>query len=233
MTGLTEATQVDVIASIHGTERKIVVVKQGAKEILKKTDFVRLGEALGRGFFGKLKTYRDDVIHARHLNPATGLSIRIDFKGEIWESLVELGRLNTAYDLLVALRKDLEQAIHLINSTRLFSMIADSAPEKARVEAEVTSHRAEFQRCHSEMLALPRLPEFPSESQLQAEEIRWNRERQVALMDWFQPLSQPSWLRPNMQNAMFPNTMRMYLMNQPSPSPPPDAAPDKPKPDEE
>jgi hypothetical protein len=44
--------------------------------------------ALGKYAFGKMKTYRDGVIHARHINASTGIGVKVDRKGGAFDWLI-------------------------------------------------------------------------------------------------------------------------------------------------
>jgi hypothetical protein len=189
VTGLDEHLQLEVSTRIGGIDGKLAIIKRGAEKILDNAEFVQLSEMLGKGVFENVKIYRDCVIHARHLNVSTGVGVKVDRQDQVFDVLLSQNALDTAYILLAALRREIAEAIPLIHGMKLLKKIAADDPKRAPFESVTANHRAQFHQYRSERLALPLLPEFPSESELRAADFQAKQAQTAAVMDWF--LSSP------------------------------------------
>lgn len=181
VTGLDEHLQLEVSTRIGGIDGKLAIIKRGAEKILDNAEWVQLTEMLGKGVFENLKTYRDCVIHARHLNVNTGVGVKVDRQAQVFDVLLRQDALDAAYILLAALRREIAEAIPLIHGMKLLKEIAADDPKRAPFESVTANHRAQFQRYRTERLSLPAIPEFPSESELRAADFQ-AKQFQIAAM---------------------------------------------------
>jgi hypothetical protein len=146
---------------------------------------------MGKAWFSRLKSYRDCVIHARHINPATGVGVKVDRQAHVYDVLLNEEALNAAYDQLVVLRKEFDEAVVLIGSAQILKVLAADDPKKESLVSKVEDRLLRFRCCRSERLALPPMPEFPSESELLAAGFLVNRAHTATAMGWFQQWPEP------------------------------------------
>ncbi len=215
VTDLTDALQLEVSTRIGGLDGKVEIVKKGAAQFFTDTELLHLQELLGAGVFGNLKDYRDGVIHARHLNPATGVGTKVDRRAQVFDYLVKENALNAAYDLLVAVRKELDESVILVQGIKALNVLAGDDPNREQLEAKLKASRSQFQLYQSERLGLPPLPEFPSELELRKADFLANTAQTAILMSWF--LDQPFQMRQYHRNVAFLDSPPAWV-----PRPPPE-----------
>jgi hypothetical protein len=211
VTELTEPLQLEVSTRIGGLDGKLLITKRGAAQFLDVADLRQLEELLGDGVFGLLKDYRDGVIHARHVNAVTGIGVKVDRKAKVFDYLVSIVALEAAYKILFVMRAELDEAVSLIQGIKELKQIAGDDPNRARLEAEIATCRSRFKHCDTERLALPRLPEFPSESELRAADFLAQQAHTASLMDFYQPWTMPHFRR------QFSPALWNYIQNTPLP----------------
>ena len=187
VTELTEPLRLEVSTRIGGLDGKVPIILKGASQFLNETELRQLQIILGEGVFGELKDYRDGVIHARHVNAIPGVGVKVDRRAKVFDYLVEETSLNVAYNLLVAIRKEIDEAVTLVQGCKSLKQIASDDQDKSQFEAELAACRSRFQQCHTERLALPPLPAFPSESELRAADLQANTAQTAILMSWYVP----------------------------------------------
>jgi hypothetical protein len=195
VTGLTEALQLEISTRIGGLDGKIEIIKKGAVQFLDEPNLRLLQELLGDGAFGRLKDYRDGAIHVRHLNPSTGIGVKVDRKAQVFDYLVSEKVLNIAYNLLVAVQKELDEVVILAQGMKALKLLAAGDPNRAPLEAKITICHFQFQLYHNERLALPQLPEFPSESELRAADFQAQQALTAILTGWYNQSDTPITLR--------------------------------------
>jgi hypothetical protein len=195
VTGLTDTLQLEISTRIGGLDDKIEIAKKGAAQFLDEPNLRLLQELLGGGAFGKLKDYRNGAIHVRHLNPSTGVGVKVDRKAQVFDYLVSEKVLNIAYNLLVAVQKELDEVATLTQGMKALKLLADGDPNRAPLEAKITICHSQVQRYRTERLALPQLPEFPSESELRAADFQAQQALTAILMGWYNQWDTPITLR--------------------------------------
>jgi len=192
VTGLDQHLQLEVNTRINGIDGKLEIIKVGAKPLIEKEIYDGLSEALGKSYFKELKTYRDCVIHVRHLNALTGVGVKVDRQADVYDTLVSINILDAAYNLLVILRKEITEITSLVIGIKALRLFDGDDQERARLEAKIASCRAQALQHRSERQSLPPLPEYPSESQLRLADFQANTAQTEVLMhSWYQPFSQP------------------------------------------
>jgi hypothetical protein len=182
-TGLVDELQFEVSTRIP-IDGKLTIIKIGAKPFLEKADWNRLTNALGDGGFGLLKFYRDGVVHARHLNAAVSVGVKVDKQAKIFDFLIAKDALEAAYEIAIALRKELNEAASLVHGLKVLKIIGADDPKKAPLEAEMKACQARFRNCQIERLALPPIPEFPEESELLQADFLLLKAQQLPPMGW-------------------------------------------------
>lgn len=193
VTLLPEHLQWEVSTRIGGIDGKIEIIKRGAKPLLDESDWLTLTDALGENGFKLLKSYRDGVIHVRHLNAATSVGIKVDSRAQLFDFLVRQDALEAGINLADALQRELGAANALLRTTTSLSNSVPDDPERASAEVLTIAFRAQFHKHRSARQALPPFPEFPSESELHAAEIQFQQAELTALMgslgqNWELPL---------------------------------------------
>jgi hypothetical protein len=183
-TELPEVLKLEVSTRIHGLDGKIPITKKAAAQFLEADAQEQLEELLGEGVFSLLKDYRDGVIHARHINPATGVGVKVDRQARVYDYLVQETTLNIAYSILVAIRQELDEAVTLVGAMQLLKGAAADDPKRGQFEAEVATYRVRFQQRRIARQALPPLPEFPSESELRAADLEANTNQTATILGW-------------------------------------------------
>jgi hypothetical protein len=176
ITDLPEELQLEVSTRMGGSEALLDVIELGAKPFLTAREMRRLEDALRDKGFGKLRDCRNGIIHIRHIDLATGVGVEVAKKGNIWDRLVNIEVLEKAYNLLVALNHELIAVLFLIVTVKKINALADDPTNKSRLEAVAATYRARFQESRSARLALPKLPKFPSESELKTAKAQYDLE---------------------------------------------------------
>jgi hypothetical protein len=192
VTRLSGELQYEVSTRINGIDGKIEIINKGAKSLgLDEQDLWQLAEALGQGVFGKLKSYRDAVIHARLINASVGIGTVVGKRAKMSDVLLSESALNCIYSHLIALRDELSRAVTLLGITRTLAGVSSNHPSKESLQEGKIRWSPRFRACQVTRSALPPIPEFPSESELREAEIQWEQTLQAETMGWFSPLNQP------------------------------------------
>ena len=191
VTALSDTLQLEVSTRIGGLDGKIEIIKKGGEQFLADPELHQLQEALGDGVFGTLKDYRDGAIHVRHLNPRTGVGTKVDRRARVFDYLIGETTLDVAYNLLIAVRKELDAVTTLVHGVRSLNSLSETDLNRSQLEVKLAAIRSQLQLCRTERLNLPQLPEFPAESELRQADLQANTAHTETLMKWYQQFSQP------------------------------------------
>lgn len=192
VTDLPDYLQLEVSTRIGGVDGTLEIINRGAEQILDPKDARLLQDCLGDGGFKHLKNYRDGVIHVRNLNVARGIGTKIDRRAAVFDYLVRQDALDAAYDILVAMQKELNAANLLILGMKELRATAADDPKKLQHGAAVKAAHTQFLQRRAARLALPPIPEFPSDSELRAADLKHQQAQQAAYMGWYQEWDRPS-----------------------------------------
>jgi hypothetical protein len=210
VTQLPEAVQIEISTRI-GNAEKTNIIKKGCAEFFAQSELEQLQEVLGEGMFGTLKDYRDGVVHARHINAITGIGVKLDRSATVFNYLVRRDALDAAYDLLVVIRRELDEAIQLVEGAKAMKLLAPPDSNRLQLEAELMASRSRFGQCQKERRALPKIPEFPSEEELRVAELQAQQARTAELMSRYQFWTFPQYRR------QFSPALWNYIQNTPLP----------------
>jgi hypothetical protein len=211
ITDLSDPLQLEVLTRINGLEGKIAITKVGAAHLLDTAELEQLQELLGEGVFMNIKDYRDGVIHARHVNAATGIGTKVDRRASMYDYLVAKKALDAAYNILVVVRRELDEAITLAQGIKAFKSLAADDPNKVQLEAKISDCRSRFRDCRRERQSLPPIPKFPTESELRAADSLAQQAQTATLMSYYQP-----WVYPHFRRQFSP-ALWNYLQSNPPP----------------
>lgn len=177
----------EVTTRIHGLDGKTAIIQKSIeKSGLIATDQKIASESIA--VFGEFKKIRDAMIHARVLNAAIGIGLSDRTRGERgFEVLLTEEALNTFYEHIVALEKELSSLGSLLGGTTALRGSSADDPKKSQYEEAVRVHEAQFRENHRRRRSLKPLPKFPDEVQLKAAMLLWNQTQTATLMGWFQP----------------------------------------------
>jgi hypothetical protein len=178
----------EVSSRIHGLDGKIAIIHKAIEnsglDTLKERDLAHDSIAA----FGTYKKDRDALIHSRILNAAIGIGLSEKTRGKHdFEVLLTEDALNTYYEHVVALEKELSSLGSLLGGTNALRLSASDDPNRSRYEEAVRVHRVQFQENQHHRQSLRPLPKFPDEVQLNAALLRWHQTQAGILMGWFQP----------------------------------------------
>jgi hypothetical protein len=169
-----------VSTRIHGIDGKIAIIKHAATIFGVAPDAIAaLNDTLGGDGFVKLKGLRDAAVHARLINAAIGVGVRIDKRAQINEVLLSKAALDALYEHLIALANELKSAANILAFTLECSARKADDPERARYEQESQHHSAEFQSLRNRRQTLQPIPQFPSESEFRETDDEWKQARQA------------------------------------------------------
>lgn len=169
-TELSDQLQFEISTRMGGSTDRLVIVKIVAEQLLSSTEMEFFNNCLtdnDRGF-ETLSDCRNGIIHVRNLSSTTNVGITPNKRGDVFGRLVRLDLLDAAYDLILAVNKQLQFTHFLIEAVRKLNTCKDDDPEKSQREEAVRAYRQSFLDSHTARLALPKLPKFPSESELLA-----------------------------------------------------------------
>jgi hypothetical protein len=170
------------------SEDKTELLKLAAADMNLPSD-LREDLAETSSYFLTLKGYRNGIIHARVLDAALGLGEVRGRGARHWEVLLTKDALDGLYEHLKAVANELASWILIWYQIRqLMSREADD-PERSKFEKALLGACSQYQARRTERQSLPKLPEFPSESEMQE---AWAKARAAEDMAWFQPLPTPS-----------------------------------------
>lgn len=183
-TDLKGELQYEVSTRISGIDGKIAVIKKGATQArLSETEQGQLAEALGEGVFGRLKGYRDAVIHARITDGATGLGVFIGKRARLFDVLLSKAALERLFEHLDALRTELEWAANVLGLAMGENNPHYSTQDKRSFSNARSTWSLRFQARRTCRQALAPIPEFPSESELDAAASMWHQIRRAEMME--------------------------------------------------
>lgn len=154
------------ISTKIGTIEKIDIIKLAAKPYLRKKEQEALAHSLGAEGFGLLKSYRDGVIHVRHLSPVTGVGLELDKKANAFDLLVRQDALDAAYDHLVILNQELLATRELFLAINVLNRREAADPDRPLFEQSIVTARHLIQSRKSERRSIPPIPKIPSETEL-------------------------------------------------------------------
>lgn len=164
---LPEPLWVELTSRINGWEGKVELLKKSASIHYRfsEDDIRPISETLGEA--GRLKKYRDGVIHALILDPNQDVAPSLQRKGATDEVLVTTEALNALYNRLCAIRAELDQIVSMFHYLAIARTdLKPNVTERERQQAE-----QDFRACFPRLLALqqkrretPQLPEFPEEA---------------------------------------------------------------------
>jgi hypothetical protein len=205
VTELSAQLQYEVSTRINGIDGKIGIIKIGLAQFgLDQTDIEQFNEVLGKGVFKLYKSFRDAVIHARVTDGSVGMGLLVDRQAQISDVLLSETALSVLYDHLVALKTELEFGAILLGLAKTTRNLDKSDPNTELIAKGRANLSAQFRARQTVRLALPPIPEFPSEYELDAAANRWHQKQQAAmpLMDWLQPWPAPVQLPTKMSDAL-------------------------------
>jgi hypothetical protein len=182
-TDLSKNLQLEVLTRINGVDGTIEIIKEAAKLYLSEEEHKHLAEALGDGGFKLLKSYRDSVIHVRHLNYSSSVGVRVDRRARVFDVLVSQNALDAAFELLEALRMELFWCYLLISSVKSMNSREPGDPKIKQLEPATENFRLLFKEGRRERLSLQPLPEFPSESELREAAIRFQQDVRAKMVE--------------------------------------------------
>jgi hypothetical protein len=198
----------EVSSRIHGLDGKVAIIQEAVSHSgLEANDAKAVTAAVA--LFGEFKTIRDTMIHARLINVSIGIGRGAKHRGKSpWEVLLSTPALNTFYDHIIALEKELSSAGSLLNSAITLKQIDANDPNRSRYEEALQAHTAQFRESHNRRQSLRSLPKFPDEEELRLAANRLREARVAEQMSWFQHLSQPvqhrGWLWPGVMETPLP-----------------------------
>ena len=179
---LPEHLKIEISTRIGGIDGTLAIVKAGAKPFLAEIELRNLEDVLGNNGFKKMKTYRDGVIHCRHVNSVTGIGVSVERQANVFEFLIRQDALDAAYDLLEILHRELRAFLNLIAANRFLTTVASDDPKKEQFEVMSKAMSAQIRQHRNERLALPPFPEFPTELQLREAEMEVQRAQLMLTM---------------------------------------------------
>jgi hypothetical protein len=181
----------EVSTRIHGLDGKTAIIQKAIEQSgLEPEDQKTACESIAA--FGGFKKVRDAMIHARIINASIGIGLAEKTRGEKgFEVLLTKEALDTFYDHIVALEKELSSLGSLLGGTTALNRAVADDPNRSQYEEAVRVHKAQFRENHSRRRSLKPLPTFPDEAQLNAAVTLWRQAQTATLMGWFQPWPEP------------------------------------------
>lgn len=172
--GLTERMLAQVFTRIGGIDGVVAIICRGAAEAgLSVDEMEALQETLGAGAFGKYKTYRDAIIHARSYNAPAGIGVRLERRARWQEVLMTAEALEILASHLAHLAHEITYFDEIVAARLEVTYRSSDDPEREQFEEVAATWMALFRDCRNRRLALPPLPEFPAEEQLLLAQGEW------------------------------------------------------------
>lgn len=166
------------VSCIINTEDKIATIDRGVAHLGLEPEYQKqIKEALDT--FREFTVSRDAINHARIINGLNLKSRRTTFSSVFIDDA-----LNTFYDHLVALEKEISSAAVLIKGTFTLTSLAPDNSKRGFYEEVKRVCSLQFRGYGSRRHSLPPMPHFPSESELREVKIRWQQAQQVEMMAW-------------------------------------------------
>jgi hypothetical protein len=192
-TGIPEWLFSEVGSRINGLDGKIAIIKSIIDRVFSEPkNIAEIKHSVGT--FLEFKGYRDAIIHARVLNAALGIGLSSERRAQESEVLLRAADLDTFYDHIVALQKEIFSASNLLASTLALKSLASDDQNKAQCEESVQAHRNQFLESRNHRRSLTPMPKFPTESELQEVENRWLAKQTTMQPDWYMPWPMPQQL---------------------------------------
>jgi hypothetical protein len=186
----------EVTTRIHGLDGKTAIIQTAIENSSLSTNNQK-GAIDSIATFSYFKKIRDAMIHARIINATIGIGLSNRTRGEkAFEVLLTLEALETFYDHVVALNKELSGLGSWLASTTVLKTSAPNDPNKSRYVEACQVHETQFQEHRRRRRSLKPLPQFPDEAQLRTAVARWSQTNSAAVAEgwmqqWTEPLMRP------------------------------------------
>jgi hypothetical protein len=189
-TGIPKWLFSEVGSRINGLEGKIAIIKMVLDNAISEPkELNEIKHSVGTFF--EFKGYRDAIIHARVLNAALGIGLSSERRAQESEVLLRAEDLDTFYDHIIALQKEIFSASELLASILALKALASDDQNKAPFEEAIRDRRTQFRESRNRRQSLKPMPRFPTESELQEVESRWIASRSATQQDWYTPWTMP------------------------------------------
>jgi hypothetical protein len=147
-----------------------------------------------------LKKYRDRVIHARIRDAKNAIAESPASRGKFEEVLLTPRALEGVYNRLVLLRTELMFILTIVIAIQVSVSMRltlkdtgyssdDPYMRMPQTESKIQEALAQLQLCRKDRLSLQPLPEFPSESELNAADAQATQEAQADMLEQLRPTS--------------------------------------------
>ena len=177
VTGLRDQMLLEVCTRINGTEGRIAVITEGAKQRLAVSEeFQReLEDTLGENGFSRLKKYREAVLHARIISSPNAIGKTVERRAKIHEVLLSQKALDVLYEHLKAIALELTGAGAVLAAVAISKDLGHepTVRKKELAAAIEPSALAQYRAHRKTRLALPPIPEFPQEHESQELASQW------------------------------------------------------------
>lgn len=166
----------EVFTRIGGIDGIVAIIIHGAKEAgLSDREMDLLRETLGEGGFSKYKKCRDAVVHARSFNSHAGIGYRLERRAKPQEVLMTAAALEILASHLTPLAHEIQYFEEIISIRREQKSVDSDDLYRASLAAEAVEWLVRLRDCRKTRLALPPLPEFPTESELMSARGEWQK----------------------------------------------------------
>jgi hypothetical protein len=177
------------ISCIINMEDKIAAINKGVAHLGLEPEYKKqIKEALDT--FREFTGSRDAINHARIINGFDVKACTTAFPSVFTEDAI-----NTFYDHLMALEKEISSAAVLIKGAFTLKSLAPDDSKKGFYEEVKRVCSFQFRGYSSRRRSLPPMPHFPSESELRDVIMRWQEGQQVEMMAWLSVGVEPKSLR--------------------------------------
>jgi hypothetical protein len=164
----------EVFTRIGGIDGIAAIIVYGAQRAgLSEREMEALRETLGDGGFGKYKKCRDATIHAWAFNAPAGIGVRLERRARVQEILMTPTALETLAAHLSILSHEIENFEDIVVDRRQLLNLSSDDPERAQSEEYFQECFSRFQDCRNRRIALPPLPDFPTEAELISAREAW------------------------------------------------------------
>jgi hypothetical protein len=221
--GLNAQMLLEVCTRINGTEGRIAIILEGAKQRLFVSKELQrlLEDSLGENGFAGLKKYREAVIHARLVSSPLAVGKTVERRAKTNEVLLSQKALDALYEHLKAITAELESASGvLIMVAASKDLVPEPSARKKELAAAVESIvLAQYRENHKKRLALQPIPEFPQESESEELASQWIEESLAAMKEKVPALAQVKWPDPPYRTLyeVMLLTFAPYLLDQAEP----------------
>jgi hypothetical protein len=154
----------EVLSRINGIEGKYELIKLCAAYWgWTAQERNHLSEALGKGGFHGLKTWRDAVIHARVFDIKSSVARVAERRGKTAEVLLAPDALKGFYDRLVWMRVEID-TLDTIMARKRALHTASYPGRKEQLSQEIEASWIQAREHQTRRLSLPPMPEFPEDT---------------------------------------------------------------------